>query len=85
MKISDAEQKAIIAVIDAGKKFGFGNLISHLQTTWARRLMSDADLSEKVARAATGGPGYPFEMQDDLITDGEWDETGEKYRAKKAK
>jgi|TARA_R100000049_G_C1933264_1_gene77108 hypothetical protein len=35
---------------------------------------------EGPAREASGGFGYPFAMQDDLIERGEWDETGKSYR-----
>ena len=82
MQISQDEQRTILAVLDAATRFGYGNLIAHLQTAWARRLMTHSQLPEKAARAATGGPGYPFLMQDDLVERGEWDETGERYRLK---
>ncbi len=81
MRIPDTEREAIIAVIESGKRFGFGNLISHLQTAWARRLVEEEGFPEKVAREASGGSGYPFKMQDDLLLSGEWDETGKRYAA----
>ena len=70
-------------VIRFGHMFGFGNLIAHLQTAWAKSLMRDISVSEATARAATArdGSGYPFAMQEDLIECGEWDETGARYRA----
>lgn len=73
MKISRAEQIAIIEVLAYGEAHGYGNLITHLQTAWAKQLMR-AGVSEKMARFSTGrdGSGYPFQMQDDLITRGEW-------------
>lgn len=81
VKISNQERLAIIAAIDAGKKFGFGNLISHLATAWARVLVQKWHHSEPQAReAAWGIKGYPFAMQDDLLERGEWDETGERYK-----
>lgn len=81
MRISAREQRAIRIVVDFGTEFGYGNLITHLQTAWARRLM-ECGLDERTARLATGrdGSGYPFGMQDDLIERGEWDETGARYR-----
>lgn len=79
MKISAEEQTAIRAVIDYGDRFGFGNLISHLQTAWAAHLVADG-MPEKAARRAAGGNGYPFLMQRDLVDRGEWDETGRRYR-----
>lgn len=84
MRISHEEQQAIIAVLDYGERFGFGNLISHLATAWAARLMADG-IREDAARAATGNAGYPFRMQFDLVERGEWDETGMRYRAGAAK
>lgn len=85
MKISSAEQAAIRQVIEHGHTFGFGNLISHLQTAWARLLIEKYDMSEKTARQASGGRGYPFEMQNDIVERGEWDETGERYAKPKSK
>lgn len=81
MKISKQEQTAIQQVLAWGDAFGYGNLIIHLQTAWAKKLMRSG-LSEKAARAATAleGAGYPFATQDDLVERGEWDETGARYR-----
>lgn len=79
-QISKGEQIAIQEVLACGETYGYGNLIAHLHTAWARRLMRDG-LSEQAARAATAcdGAGYPFAMQDDLVEDGHWDETGKRY------
>jgi hypothetical protein len=81
MKISADEQNAIRAVLVFGEAYGYGNLISHLQTAWAKRLMGQYGMDEQGARIASGGSGYPFQMQADLVERGEWDETGERYRA----
>lgn len=78
MKISRGEQLAIQEVLAYGEAHGYGNLISHLQTAWAKNLVSYG-MGERAARLASGGPGYPFAMQDDLIERGEWDETGARY------
>ena len=83
MNISREEQEAIRATLQAGARFGYGNLISHLQTAWAKMLIDEYGLSETTARKAALGPGYPFEMQKDLIERGEWDETGKRYREAK--
>lgn len=80
MKISSDEQNALRAVLVFGDAYGYGNLIAHLQTAWARVLIEKYGMDEATARAAAGGNGYPFKMQDDLITRGEWDETGVRYR-----
>lgn len=78
MRISEAERVAIKTVLEHGATFGYGNLISHLATAWARHLVAGG-LDEKTARKAAGERGYPFAMQDDLIERGEWDETGQRY------
>lgn len=84
MKISEEEQLAIRAILLAGERFGYGNLIAHLQTAWAKSLMDHYSMSEETAREATArdGSGYPFAMQADLIERGFWDETGKSYRKK---
>ena len=84
MIISEQEHRAIKQVVALGEEFGYGNLIAHLQTAWARVLMAKYDMPEKAARlAARGGEyGYRFEMQRDLLERGEWDETGASYRRK---
>ncbi len=85
MKISEDERLAVYAVLVYGEAYGYGNLISHLQTAWALRLMKSG-IDEKAARAGAGGQGYPFQMHRDIVERGEWDETGERYRQpKKAK
>lgn len=83
MRISEEERRAIRQTLIYGAAFGYGNLISHLQTAWARKLFEDDGFTEKAARRAAGGDGYPFQMQDDLIERGEWDETGARYAKKK--
>lgn len=80
MQVSDVERNAVKQVIAAGEQYGFGNMISHLATAWARSLMSKWGMSEKNARAAAWGlSGYPFKMQDDILQNGKWDETGKSY------
>ena len=55
-------------VVALGTRYGYGNLIAHLQTAWARHLVKDLDFSEESARlAATGGNGYPFEWQERIL------------------
>lgn len=82
MKIPLNEQRALKTVLALGAEHGYGNLIVHLQTAWARQLMTDHGMQEKAARACSLGPGMPFLMQDDLLQRGEWDETGQRYAAK---
>jgi hypothetical protein len=46
------EQLALAQVEELGAKFGYGNLISHLQDAWSRRLQED--VGEQSADMATG-------------------------------
>ena len=79
MNISRAEQDAVRIVCGFGASHGYGNLIAHLQTAWAKMLMEEWGFDEKTAREAAIVRGYPFKMHDDLLERGEWDETGERY------
>lgn len=79
MRISKEEQEAIRTACDLGSRFGYGNLISHLQSAWAKSLMAGYGMSEKEARGGAGGGGYPLAMHEDLLERGEWDETGVRY------
>lgn len=78
MKISEGERIAIQEVLAYGEVHGYGNLICHLATAWAAKLMRDG-LPEKVAREFAVGQTMPFKMQRDLVERGEWDETGKSY------
>ena len=78
-RITKAEQRALQHVLAAGERFGYGNLIAHLQTAWARKLVKEGLADEAAARQHAGGSGYPFLMQDDIVERGEWDETGKRY------
>lgn len=78
MKIPEAERQAILEVIKLGNEWEFGNLIAHLNTAWAKKLIKDG-MSEEDAMKSTHGEGYPIKMHDDLVERGEWDETGKKY------
>lgn len=55
------EREAIKRVLIAGSQYGYGNMIAHLETEWARMLMQRYGMSEESARAAAGGIGYPFD------------------------
>lgn len=80
MKIDEEERKAILTVLELAGKYGYGNLISHLNTRWARLLMRDYNWTEKEAREFVGSDRtYHFKMQDDILERGEWDTTGESY------
>ncbi len=80
MKISSHEQEAIKAVVAYGKRFGFGNLISHLKSAWAEDLMLTYGFTEQQGMEAAGGGGYSVQIHQDIRDNGEWDETGMRYR-----
>lgn len=58
--VSDAEEDAIRAVLLAGQRFGYGNMIGHLGTAWAKTLMDQYGMTEDQARHASGERQYPF-------------------------
>lgn len=65
-------------VLEAGAAHGYGNMLAHLRTAWARQL-AKGGLEDETAINHVGGDCYPFAMQDDLLENGEWDETGKRY------
>lgn len=79
MRISPDEQRAIKQTLDAAERFGYGNMISHLKTAWAKSLM-ESGMCEQSARMGANSAGMPFTMHTDLLEGGFWDETGERYR-----
>ena len=79
MQVPSDEVAAIREVLRYGDQWGYGNLIAHLQTAWARSLIDRWDMAEEAARRASGGPGYPFALQADVLERGQWDETGHRY------
>jgi hypothetical protein len=78
MKISRLEQDAIRRAVEAGRDFGYGNMISHLQSAWVKHLIDGGMDPETAARHGAGG--YPVQMHLDLLERGEWDETGQRYK-----
>ena len=84
MRISPKEQQAIRTIVELGNQFGFGNLMAHLQSAWAKTLMDRDGFDETTAQEATNNrKGYPVKMHHDLMYDGYWDETGERYKGQK--
>lgn len=79
MKVSPEEVQAIKTVLELADKFGYGNLMNHLATRWAEKLMVEWNMTEEAAREGAFLPGYPFQMQRDILTLGMWDETGKRY------
>jgi hypothetical protein len=54
------EEAAIKIVIEAGDKYGYGNMIAHLKREWAERLRDKWGLPEKAALEATNVSAYPL-------------------------
>lgn len=44
----EGERDAIAEVIEAGERYGYGNMIAHLKTAWVKHLM-DIGLSRESA------------------------------------
>lgn len=80
MKVSGKELAAIREVVRLGSIYGYGNLMSHLSSAWAQHLVDTYQMDESSAKAAAHGLALPLKMHSDIITRGEWDETGEAYR-----
>lgn len=78
IKISKEEQEAIKQIVDLGKKHGYGNMLAHLSAAWAIELMETFKMNE--AQAKMSSWSIPVKMHLDLMNNGEWDETGEKYK-----
>lgn len=82
MKISQNEREAVLQVIQAGRIHGYVNMIAHLVTALAREMIEAHGMNEESARSSAQFiRGYPFAMQDDLIGNGMFDETGRTYKA----
>lgn len=79
MKVNEHERQAIIAVLKYGETYGFGNMIAHLQTAWAKHLIDVCGFTEEQATYHAGVHCYPLKMQADIVERGEYDETGERY------
>lgn len=72
MKISTSEQKAIKVVCEMGAKWGYGNMISHLQSAWALSLMHKHGMPLPLAIEATEGRSpYELEVHLRLLNNGE--------------
>jgi hypothetical protein len=80
MKISPEERAAIADVIAAGKKHGYGNMISHLAAAWVHVLSEESGEPEDKVAASMSYIAYPYLMHRDLMDRGEWDETFGRYR-----
>ena len=50
------ETEAILAVTEAGEKYGYGNMIGHLATAWAQKLLDDGVPMEVAIKSVHGTP-----------------------------
>ena len=82
IKVTEHQRQLLLSVLEVARDIGYGNLILHLQTKWAADLMARYGFDEKAARdhTARDGTGLPFQMQNDILIRGEWDETGKSYQ-----
>lgn len=80
MKVSAEEHAAILTVLELGRQHGFGNMIAHLRTAWMRVLIDVYGFDETSAEAASNTGPYSIPLHVDILENGEWDETGEKYK-----
>jgi hypothetical protein len=65
-RLFPGEQDAVDAVLEAGRYYGYGNLIAHLKRAWARMLMRDHGLSEAEALRMADTSAYPLDPPADL-------------------
>jgi hypothetical protein len=55
------EAEAVEKVIEAGERYGYGNMMAHLATAWALKLRDGEGLPEKVAIECVSNRGpYPL-------------------------
>ena len=72
MIISTSEQKAIKVVCEMGVKWGYGNMISHLQSAWALMLIKNCGFEIETARSAVvNNTPYELEVHLRLLNNGE--------------
>ncbi|MDY0215129.1 MAG: hypothetical protein RBS24_06440 [Bacilli bacterium] len=72
MKIPTAEQKAIKKVCELGSMWGYGNLISHLQSAWILMLIKNYGVEIETARSVVvNNTPYELEVHLRLLNTGE--------------
>jgi len=59
--LSPGERVAIISTLEAGKAYGYGNLMAWLATAWAVELRDFEGFSEAAAIATVSGRG-PYQL-----------------------
>jgi hypothetical protein len=81
MKIRSGEQEAIRTVIDLAESYGYGNLMQHLASAWACRMIDEGCPKATAIDFVSGrGPHPSLAMHKDIVENGEWDETGMRYQ-----
>jgi len=81
IKIRQDEVNAIRMVVDFGQIHGYGNLIAHLQSAWAKQLILQYKMDEASAIEATQTRvPYPLQMHEEILSTGQYDERGGRYR-----
>ena len=85
MNVSREEKSAVNMAVEIGGRFGYGNIVAHLLSAWANELSANGMDEEGAMAHVSGRLPYPIQMHLDILDNGEWDETGKKYRKKKKK
>ncbi len=68
--LSDEEIKAVKSVIELGRRWGYGNLIAHLTTAWARVLIAEGhDEYMALTWGSGSGRGYSVKKQKWLLNE----------------
>ena len=63
------EQSAINSVLNLGGKYGYGNMIAHLKTAWAKKLMAQG-IPKEAALQATNVSAYPISENEPCVQGG---------------
>ena len=56
------EKESIEAVLKAGRKFGYGNMISHLKREWAEMLIKKYGVTKEVALMSADADAYELRI-----------------------
>lgn len=61
-RLFPGEEDAVDAVLEAGRYYGYGNMIAHLKRAWAAMLMRDYELDEAEALRMADTSAYPLTL-----------------------
>jgi len=56
------EKEAILTVVKAAERFGYGNLMAHLARVWAKKLVKSGLDKKTAVKATEGRHGYPLDF-----------------------